>query len=219
MWNCVSPFKPPAECVFPSNCSPLVCHLPSDSSLSIWVLFWDRQLLSRFPMPRADKQALGWECVFLWSQHCIFTLFIYFKACVCVCVWIEVVVVDISVVLNAVIVYDLWIVKGCVYTLRSRTHTLTHQWQQAVIHTVQHPFISHTPISQCKNVKFYFPFIPPHPHTTSSHPFPFPPASPPGWWTRWLRQTWVNIYSGCALRLHLLLSQVHLRGLRKTTCV
>lgn len=84
MWNCVSPFKPQAECVFPSNCSPLVCHLPSDSSLSIWVLFWHRQLLSHFKMPRADKQALDWECMFLWSQHCIFTLlFILEHVCVC----------------------------------------------------------------------------------------------------------------------------------------
>lgn len=126
MWNCVSPFKPPAECVFPSNCSPLLCHLPSDSSLSIWVLFWRRQLLSHFEMPRADKQALDWECMFLWSQHCILTLRFIYLLCMCVrvCVYIEVQVVHISVVLNALIVYDLGIDKGCLYSEVKDTHSV-----------------------------------------------------------------------------------------------
>lgn len=85
MWNCVSPFKPPAECVFLSKCSPSLRHLPSDSSLSIWVLFWHRQLLSHFKKPRTHKQGLDWECMFLWWQHCIFTVvsYLFYSACVC----------------------------------------------------------------------------------------------------------------------------------------
>lgn len=43
-------------------------------------------LLNHFKMPRADKQALAWECMFLWSQLCIFTL-LFILECVCVCVF------------------------------------------------------------------------------------------------------------------------------------
>lgn len=94
---------------------------------------------------QTNKRSAESVCFCSHNTAFLHSLFILERVGVCVFVWIEVVAVDISVVLNAVIVYDLWIVKGCVYTLRSRTHTLTHQWQQAVIHTVQHPFISHTP--------------------------------------------------------------------------
>lgn len=75
-------------CVFLSKCSPSLCHLPSDSSLSIWVLFWHRQLLSHFKKPRAHKQGLRWVYVFVVAAlhfDCSL-LFILQRACVCVCV-------------------------------------------------------------------------------------------------------------------------------------